>query len=133
MLSLYDRTAMMQALTLELDAQLLDLLRRRIASLEDGPHDLLDWTEITVIEPGDSEDAVAREIGFSPLVEPIDGARFGTPGFAPFWDQLIDHQGWFEMVVSFGSTFASILFIPDAGQDGDELTALCRQHAIGVL
>jgi len=129
MLLLYDRATMARALTLDLAPRLHTLLRDRIEGLSSGEHDLTDDTEILVVQPGDSERDIVREVGFSPLVEPIDCARFGEPGFAPYWDSLADRDGWFEMIVTFGSTFALILLVEEANDVPADLLALCRTHA----
>lgn len=123
MLHLYDRATMAHALTLDLEPRLRALLAEQIGSLVTADHDLTDQTEFLVIEPGDTEDDIIRAVGFSPLVEPIDGLRFGEPGFYSWWDWLADRGGWFEMIVTFGSTFAYVLLIRDT--DGP-LHALCR-------
>ena len=82
-----------------------------------------------IIQPGDTEADIILHLGQSPLVEPIDGARFGTPGFHPHWAWLSDHGGWFEMILTYGSTFANVLFIEDAEGVEPELLAMCRCHA----
>jgi len=129
MLKIYDRAAMARALTLDLDPRLHALLESRFPSLVTADGDLTDWTEFLIVEYGDAESDVVRELGFSPLVEPLDGARFGSAGFQPFWDDLIDHDGWFELTLSFGSTFAYILYIEDAAGVMPELRSMCRQYA----
>ena len=91
------------------EPRLRSIIQRRIDELGD----LFSWTEILVVEPGDSEADIIREVGFSPLVEPIDGVRFNSEGFQPFWDYLTDRGGWHELSISFGSSFAYILFIAD--------------------
>jgi hypothetical protein len=67
-----------------------------------------------------------RHVGFSPLVEPIEGARYGEPGFAPGWDHLADRGGWFEMIVTFGSTFAYVLLFADLHDS--PLAVMCRAY-----
>jgi hypothetical protein len=129
MLHLYDHSTMARALTLDLDPQLCALLTERIASLVTADYGLTDDTEYLIVEPGDTEADIARHVGFSPLVEPIDGGRFGGAGFSPFWDWLSDHDGWYEMIVTFGSTFAYVLFIRDAAGVPPDLLALCRRYA----
>ena len=104
MLHFHDRATFAHALTLP---DLPALIRERITALAD---ELIDWTEYLVIEPGDTEEDIVRLIGFSPLVDPIDGARFGEPGFHPAWDWLAYRDGWYEIVFTFGSTFAYVLF-----------------------
>lgn len=124
MIHLYDRATMAHALALDLDPTLLSLLKDRIGALGEA---LIDWTEYLIVEPGDTEADIVRHVGFSPLVEPIDGKRFGEPGFHAHWDWLVDHGGWFELSVSFGSTFAYVMFIKDADRVPADLLDLCRK------
>jgi hypothetical protein len=112
MLHAYDRATIAHLLTLKLDPALHRLLSERITEMSE---ELLDHTEIVVVESGDTEDDIVRAIGLSPMVEPINGARFGEEGFWPHWDFLTDHGGWFEMVVTFGSTFAYVLLFERSG------------------
>lgn len=113
MLHFYDRATMAHALTLDLDPTLKALLRARIKGFSP---DLIDYTEYLVVEPGDTEEDIVRHVGFSPMINPIDGARFGEPTWHPFCDWLCKHDGWYELIVTFGSAFAYILLIAD--QDG---------------
>lgn len=126
---LYDRATRAHALTSSRDETLTTLLANRIAALSHGEFNLIDQTEILVVEPRDREADIIRHVGFSPLVEPIDGVRFGQPNFHPFWDWLVQHQGWWEMCISFGSTFAYILFIKDGDGVEPALLTLCRCYA----
>lgn len=127
MLHFYDRATMAHALTLDLEPTLRRLLHERIAALGD---DLIDWTEYLVVEPGDTEADIIRHIGFSPLVEPIDGIRFGQQGFHPFWNWMADHHGWFEMIVTFGSTFAHVILIQASPDIMPSLVDMCERFAI---
>lgn len=83
MLHLYDRATMAHALTLDLDPLLHRLLADKIGALGE---ELIDWTEYAVICVGDTEDDITSCIGLSPMVEPIDGSRWGSPAFSPHWD-----------------------------------------------
>jgi hypothetical protein len=130
MITIYDRAAMARVLTLDLDPRLRRLLERRFASLVTIDGDLTDWTEFLIVQPGDGEADIVREVGFSPLAEPIDGGRFETDRFYPFWDQLTAHDGWYELTVSFGSAFAYVLFIQDTEGVLPELRLLCRAYAL---
>lgn len=130
MIHLYNRAGMARALTLDLDPTLSALLKLHIDHLTSGEHDLTDYTEFLVVQPGDSEADIVRHVGFSPLVEPIDGARFPDPGFQPHWDWLARRPGgWFEMICTFGSTFAYVLLIQDVEGLPADLAALCRRYA----
>lgn len=126
MLHAYDRATFEDLLTRDLDPALHRLLSERIDNLAE---ELLDQTEIVVVESGDTEDDIVRAIGLSPLAEPINGARFGEEGFWPHWDWLTDHGGWFEMVLTFGSTFAYVLLIADEKDEPSSLVKLCTDHA----
>lgn len=129
MIHLYDRATMAQAMTLDLEPRLRALLAERVAALDTEYGDLTDYTEFLIVEPGDTEADVVRHLGFSPLVDPIDGHRWPDPRFEPGWSILADRSGWFELVFTFGSTFAYVLLVRDAAGVVGELVALCRTFA----
>ncbi len=127
MLHFYDRATMADALTLDLDPKLRRLLKDRILALGE---DLIDCTEYLVVEPGDTEADIVCHIGLNPLLEPFHQIRYGESGFhAGGWVWLTDHDGWFEMIVTFGSTFAYILLIRDVDGVIPDLRALCRHYS----
>jgi hypothetical protein len=120
----HDRAGFAHALTLDLDPYLRRLLVERIAQLSD---DLIDETEIVVIEPTDDEEQVVNNLGWSPLVEPMDSLRAGANGFTPYWDWFVEHDGgWYEMIVTYGSTFAMLMLLKS---NEPELRAMCAQYA----
>lgn len=129
MLHLYDRATMAHALTLDLEPSLHALLAERIGSLVTANYDLTDETELLIVDDRDTEEDIVHHFGFSPLIEPINGIRFGSEGFQPFWDYLIHHGEWYEMGVSFGSTFAYLLLISNRGGAQSCLRRLCREYA----
>jgi hypothetical protein len=94
---------------------------------------LLELTHLLIIQPGDTGDAFVEEVGFSPLVNPLDGSRFGGPSFTPYHDDLQDRCGWFELTVTVGNSgFAFVLFIQDAEGVNPELLSLCRTFVGGA-
>jgi hypothetical protein len=129
MIHLYDRAAFQRVHALHIDPAIKLLLADRIAALRTPYGDLTDWTEFIVVQSGDIEDDIVRAIGFSPLIEPIDGARHGEPGFAPGWDHLESTAGCYILTVTFGSAFAYVLVIPDQPGVLPELLDLCRSYA----
>lgn len=129
MIHLYDRDTIARALTLNLDPRLRELLAARIAALDTEYGDLTDYTEFLVLEPGDTETDIVRHVGFSPLIDPIGGRRWPDPCFKPSWDFLANHGVWFEMIVTFGSTFAYVFFVRDAAGTAGELVTMCRALA----
>ncbi|KQM13898.1 hypothetical protein [Novosphingobium sp. Leaf2] len=129
MLTIFDRAAMAQMLTKDIEPQLHSLLDQRFAVLLTAEGDLAEWTEYVVVEPGDSEADLIGAVGFSPLVDPIDGRRFGDPAFRPHWAYLADLGGWFEMIITSGSTFAYVFLIKDADGVLHELRRMCQEYA----
>lgn len=125
MLHFYDRAGFARALTLDLDSQLKQLLTKRITALAE---DLIDYTEYLIVQAGDTEEDIVRHIGLSPLIEPIEGKRYGEPGFQPHWDWLAKHDGWFELIFTFGSTFAYIVLVADQTGVMPELRELCGAY-----
>ncbi|MBA2935310.1 hypothetical protein HZF05_14575 [Sphingomonas sp. CGMCC 1.13654] len=121
---LYNRSDFASLPTLDLDPRLHLLLSQRIAALEE---ELIDWTEYLVVEPGDTEADIQRHIGLSPLVDPVSGKRWGEEGFHPGWDYHAKHDGWWELLFTFGSTFAYVVFIADAEGVPGDLLDLCRR------
>jgi hypothetical protein len=113
MILIHDRASAARALALPLPPPMLAALVAEIALLTSGEHDLTDWTDILLVEPGDDEAAVAAAAGFSPVVGPLSGLRHGQPGFEPGWDWLSRHDGYGRLVFTMGSTHATILLIPD--------------------
>ena len=89
---------------------------------------LQDLTCIAVVEPHDSEAATVRELGFSPLANPLSETRFGDPDFTPAWDWLEVHRGWYELIFTVGDDgFAYIIFVPSAAQESD-LIRMCDHY-----
>lgn len=110
MLHLYDAATRAAALAGDLPPALRRLLLTRLQSMGE---ELVNQTELVVVQPGDTEEDIERAIGFSPLIEPIDGIRY--PAFQQGgWDWIVDHGGHWEMQFTFGSTFAYLVIVEDA-------------------
>jgi hypothetical protein len=57
---------------------------------------LAEWGEIVtfvIVEPGDD----SEQIEPSPLINLLDGRRFGDPAFTPSWEHIQDHNGIHEL------------------------------------
>lgn len=128
MLSLPDAAAIRAALHQPLQPRLHAILIDELATAK--ACELQDLTYILVIQPGDTEEAIKQEIGWSPLVNPIEEAKFETAGFAPYWVAVEDLGGWYELIHAVGNDgFAYILLIEDAAGVPAELLRMCRQYA----
>jgi hypothetical protein len=128
MLSLYNATSSAAVLDQPLNPALRTLITDRLSDAR--ALELVDLTHIVVIQPGDTERAVRRELGWSPLENPIDGDRFGTVNFLPFWPWLQDLGGWYELLHPIGNDgFAYILLIENADGVLPGLLTMCRKYA----
>ena len=129
MISIFDAASLSAALATPLHPRLRVLIEQRIASAR--KNGLADMTHIVVLQPGDTEADLVAEIGWTPLVNPIDRCRyrFGEPGFVAPWDWLQRHAGWWEMVVTVGDGgFAYLLLFSDTPDMNPDLLELCRSH-----
>lgn len=130
MLSLFDRVSMERALALPLDVKLRRLLAARVANLVTADFDLSDLTTFLIVDAETAEADIEEEIGLSPLINPLDGARYGDADFHPYWDWLEDHDGWLEMIICCGNSGqAFVLLIQDADGVDPALLSLCRTYA----
>lgn len=129
MISLFDTPSLERALSLPLDPKLRRLLGDRVEHLAALDFDVRDDTYFLVVEADTSVDEVTDELGWSPLVNPLDGRRFGTAGWHPFHDHLSDRGGWFELLVTAGNAAVFVLLIQDDDRTEPDLLALCRTYA----
>lgn len=129
MILIHDRASAVAVSARTLDPPTRAALEAELALLTAGEHDLTDWTDIALVQPGDSESDIRREVGFSPLIDPLSNVRFGQPGLEPGWDHLSLRGGVFRFVFTFGSTHATILLVPDADGILPDLLTLCRHYA----
>jgi len=95
--------------------------------------DLLDLTHLVVLRAGDTEQDLIDETTLSPLFNPLDGSRFGSPSYLPSFDLLLQHGRWFEILWTFSSGHAVFAFVEDANGTDPELLLLCRTYAEGEL
>ncbi|HKX77711.1 MAG TPA: hypothetical protein VJM34_04245 [Novosphingobium sp.] len=121
MLNLPDREAILAARDTPLPQALRNIIRHTIDA------DLLDLTHIVLIERGDTESALFEASGWSPLVNPIDGIRYGQAGFHPSWSFLQRKDGYFQMIETTGNDGFAFLLLIDADDDG-ELQTMCREY-----
>ncbi len=132
MLSIAGRKAIEAALARPLQAQLRSILQTRVQHLECRQPDLVELTHFVVMQRGDTSADLKRTIGLTPLVNPIDGARFRSPAFHPWWDWLGRTGDYFEAIISVGNAgFAFVLLIEDTLGVDPELLCLCRTYLNG--
>lgn len=125
MITLPDREAISHVLSTALPIDLRAILEDIITHT--AANELLDLTEIIVVEPEDLIDDVIDEIGSSPLVNPGQGLRWNKPGFVPYWAHLRERGSYIELVDCIGNSgFARLLLIDRRGRG--ELVQMVESH-----
>ena len=110
------------------DAHLKKLLADRVHDW--AATELLELTHLLIVQAGDGEGEMLEAAGYSPLVNSLDGKRFGQKGFTPPFDWLQHHHGWFELIQTVSNDgFAFVIFVPDRDGIDPELRRLCRKYA----
>jgi hypothetical protein len=129
MITLRTTTAVKSTLDLLADHQLRSLLTERVDQLTNAWEgiDLNDLTHFLIIQAGDTAADAEHELGWSLLVNMVDGTRFGDPAFTPSWEWIENHGGWFEAVFILSDDgFGISLFVQDHPATDANLLALCR-------
>jgi hypothetical protein len=132
MITLRTPKAVKSTLDLLTDNQLRYLLSERLDQVTNAWEgiDLSDLTHFLIIQAGDTAAEAEHELGWSLLVNPLDGARYGHPDFTPSWEWIEDHGGWFEAVyIMSDDGFGITLFVQDHPETDADLLALCREFA----
>jgi hypothetical protein len=120
--------AIARAPRLVTDPKLQNLLCDRIKDWAEAG--LMNLTHLALIEVGDTEASIMEALGFSPLANPLDGKRYGTNGFVLPFDMLMDHDGYFELIMTVGNDgFSFVLFVRDRDGVEPQLRAMCRAYA----
>lgn len=128
MLSLYDTATMEFALSCPLDPFLKELLLRRLDMLSEfSDYNLSQLAHFVIVEPGDTLPTIENELGFSPFINFVDGAKFGDAAFEPSWEWLIAHGQWFETVFARSDAGVGVsLLVPNRRDVEPQLLALFR-------
>lgn len=85
---------------------------------------LCDLTCVVIVEAGDGDADLEREVGVSLFTNPISGRRYGEPGFEPHWAWLQQQGGWFELIYPVADDgYAFVVWVRNGPS---ELAHLCR-------
>ena len=116
------------------DPPLRALIERRAETILEQvgeDYELHDIVEFVVVEPGDPLETIDEQLGFPVLCtrwEP--DARFGTPAFAPSWEVLEEHAGFYEVVFILSDDGYGVdIFVPKRDGVDPELLAMCAAYA----
>ena len=132
MLSIKDSTAMQRALSGPIDPALKIILLDRLELLAEflGDWDLADLAHFHIVESGDSLDVIEKTLGFSPMVNFVDGACYPDHIFEPSWEHLVVRGTWYDFVFALSdSGFGINLLVPDRDGIDATLLELCRAYA----
>ena len=107
------------------------IAHQRIADMTDGEdYDPDLHGPVVVVEPGDTVEQLEQDLGCSILQDPWDGTRFGDDGFAPGFEILEEHPGFYELVIVPGDgDFGIVIFIPKQDGISAELLHFCETYA----
>ena len=129
MLTLTNGGSLARALKLPIDPRLKQLLTLRRDQLAEFG-DLSEIARFVIVQPGDSLDALEKELGFSVFRNPVDGRQFGDPEFDPGWEWLADHGFAWELCFIYDdSGFGHVVIIPNEQGIDPELLRLCQAYA----
>jgi hypothetical protein len=131
MLSLYDTVSMDFALSCPLYPFLKQLLLKRLDMLSEySDFDLSELAHFVIVEPGDTMTTIEVELGFSPFVNFVDGAKYGDADFTPSWEWMIAHGPWFESVFTRSDAGVGItLLVPNRANVEPSLIALFNAYS----
>ncbi|MFC3714318.1 hypothetical protein ACFOMD_17245 [Sphingoaurantiacus capsulatus] len=116
---------------LPLATELKCLLRRRGSQIgEHEGYDLGELAHFLIVQAGDDLAYAEATLGFSPLANLVDGARYRESDFTPSWECIEEYGGWFELTfVLSDDGYGAVLFVEEAEDVDPELLSLCREYS----
>lgn len=125
-------TASMEAaLQSDIDPAIRDLIAKRMVQLgQNVVGDLGNVVHFIIVEPGDHMSVIDKAVGFSLLVNLVDGTTLGDPYFVPSFEWIEDHQSFFELVYLLTDDgFGTIVLVHDHPGIEFDIHMLCLEHA----
>ena len=131
MITIYDSADMQRVLSGPIDHNLKAILLERLELLaEFSEWDLADLAHFIIVEPGDCIEAIETELGISPFVNLVDGARYPDSRFEPNWEHCIVRKRYFDLTFALcDAGLAICLLVPDRDDIESQLLELCRVYA----
>lgn len=126
---LRDAVAVRAFLVAGIDAELTALIHGRVEALAEYTDEIGELVTFIVVQSGDSAEQIGTALGFDILSNRFDMTAFGAPGFAPSWDGLAEHAGWFDLTyVLSDDGFGIVVYVPKVDAP-PELLAMCSRYA----
>ena len=128
MITISDSKEMQDLLSGPIDPDLKSILLERLELLaEFSEYDLSELLTVIIIEPGDSMEAIAKEIGVSPMQNIVDDVRYPDLAFEPSWEFCITRKGYTDFTFALcDAGLAICLLVPDRDDIEPQLLELCR-------
>jgi hypothetical protein len=129
MITIYNSADMARVLSGPIDPDLKTILLDRLALLypEFSDWDLSDLAHFVVVEPGDSVEAIEHELGMSPFVNRVDGARYPDPAFEPSWEFCIARKGYYDLTFALSDAGSGLsVLVPDRDDTEPHLLELIK-------
>lgn len=99
-----------------------------VAQCEDYDPDVMG--QFSIVEPGDTIPEIERLAGCWLTRSPFGGPDFCSPGYAPSFETLEQHAGFFEATWTMGDGDSGVVVIvPDAEGIDPLLLQFCRTYA----
>jgi hypothetical protein len=113
------------------DPELRQLIEKTMRDLSpDGPYDAAELGFFLIVEPGDSLEAINKQLGWDIMTNVWTRKRFGEADFTPSFELVEEHPAYYELVYVIGQDgFGIEVFIPKT-VDIPVLLALCKKYAV---
>lgn len=113
------------------DPAIRNIVQARFSAMDAENPDLDEWGYFIVIEDGDVDADVEKQLGFSVFANRFNGKVFGDAGFTPSFEILEDHESCVELVfVLSDDGYGVEVLIPHAVSFDSRLRSLCERYAI---
>lgn len=107
------------------------LVEQRIDSITAEGFDMSEVGYFLVVEPGDTPEAIARQLGFVPTINRLTGKRYDDAQFTPHFECVMDHGYCWEVTyILSDSGYGAVLLVPKADGMPPELCDMCQMFAI---
>ena len=111
--------------------QVRQLVEQRIGSITAQGFDMSEVGYFLVVEPGDTLEAIAGQLGFVPTINRLTGKRYDDAKFSPHFESVLDHGHCWEVTyIISDSGYGAVLVIPRADGMPREICDMCRKFAI---
>lgn len=111
--------------------EIIALLAQRFQQLfEPEPYDPQTHGYFVLIQPGDDTESIVVETGINILGSLFDDSVYGDSDFAPYFECVVDHGTFFELVFIFTDDgFLRIFVIPKADGIDGKILEFCTEFA----